>query len=748
VGTDPDAERQTRRVVGLIAVGRMYGGSGMAFAWGVSSSADAGHLMPSAPTVTARRRRPVRRDAVVQRLAAVAYETPLVLLLAPAGYGKTTLLSQWADEDTRSVAWVQIDETDNDPARFLRHVVAARRRIRQPAGTTPCVLVLDDAHLLHHECSLDAVMRLVGDLPAGSTVVAAGRARPNFDLSRLPDGVWCAEFGREELSLTVAEVQAVVASVGLDLPRDAVTALRARTEGWPAGTYLAALSIAGAADAGAAARTVGGDDAFIADYFRDEVLSREPAEAVRFLMHTAPLDEMTASLCDAVLERSGSAVWLAEMERRGVFVAGQDRDTRWYRYHPLFAEMLRSELRRREPGEEQRVHRLATGWYEAHGRSEQAVRHALAGQDTATAARLISTFAGQLVNDGRIELVQRWLEDLGGGALEEYPLLATQAGWIWALAGNTALAHRCLLAAEAGAGAAGEPQLGTRLSAGTATLRTALVPHGVEGMVRDAQHAVALQPATVPDHARPAVLLGVAQLLNGAAEAGAAQLHRAAVMGRHGSARDACFALAQLALLAAEAGDWISAAQYGDESWALLSRTRSAEYGTSVPVHVARAAVALHRGDLPTARREVERALLLYAMPSLAAFPWLGAQMAIALGRLLLQLNDETAAETRALEAQRYLARLPTEGVLRGQYRRFAADLDHRAQVHSSMLTMAEMRILDLLPTHLTLSEIADRLFISRNTVKSHVAAVYRKLNASTRTQAVQEGRSTGLLES
>jgi LuxR family transcriptional regulator, maltose regulon positive regulatory protein len=353
-----------------------------------------------------------------------------------------------------------------------------------------------------------------------------------------------------------------------------------------------------------------------------------------------------------------------------------------------------------------------------------------------------------MVNEGRAEVAQQWLEELDGGALEEYPALATQAGWIWALAGNTELARRCLLAAEAGAKAAGRSVAGTQLTAGTAALRTALAPQGVEGMLRDAQLAVARQPAAGPDQARPAALLGIAYLLNGDADAGARELKRAAALGRPGRNREALFALAQLSLLAAEAADWISAADYASKAWRLVGESRLAEYASGVPTHAARARAALHRGDLTAARHSVDRALRLYATSSLAAFPWLGAQMAITLGGILLELNDDPAAEIKAAEARRYLARLPTVGILGGRYERFVADLDRRADVHATTLTTAEMRILDLLPTHLTLAEIADRLYISRNTVKSHVAAVYRKLNATTRTEAVQEGRTNGLIES
>jgi LuxR family maltose regulon positive regulatory protein len=204
-------------------------------------------------------------------------------------------------------------------------------------------------------------------------------------------------------------------------------------------------------------------------------------------------------------------------------------------------------------------------------------------------------------------------------------------------------------------------------------------------------------------------------------------------------------------LLAAERGEWSAAQDYATESWTLVETAGLTEYLSSIATYLARARVAVHNGDNAEARRQVGRALRLYVSPSPAAFPWFAAQAALALGRILLDLDDHPAARLKLAEAGRYLNRLLTEGVLREQHRRLAADLARhggRPRVPSAMtLTAAELRVLDLLPTHMTLGEIADELRISRNTVKSHVAAVHRKLGAATRSEAVREGRNLGLIE-
>jgi LuxR family maltose regulon positive regulatory protein len=697
---------------------------------------------------------PLRRIGLLKDLAAVADDTPLILLVAAAGYGKTTVLRQWANEDGRAFGWIQLRESDNDPALLQRHIAGVLGRIRASGTSNPpetakreaWVLVLDDAHMLHHGLCLEAVTALVEDLPEGCKVVLAGRARLDLDLNRRTGGLRYTEFRQNDLSLTSDEVEVLMADVGLTVSPDAAAVLRARTEGWPAVTYLAALSIRGATDVDAAAAAIGGDDAFIADYLRDEVLGSMPAEVAGFLMRTAPLQRMTAPLCDFVLGRSGSAVWLAEVDRHNLFAADEGEDRGWYRYHRLLSEMLRTELRRRQPCEEERVHRRAAAWYDAQDRPERAVHHALAGGDTASAAQMVSRYMDALIDEGKTRVLQRWLTQLDAGALEEHPLLAIQAGWIWAVGGEPAPALRCLLAAEAGARAAGEPASGTRLMAGAASLRAALAPDGVQGMVDEARRAVALQPEAEQDQARTAGQLGVAYALNGSPDAGATELARAAELGRRGARREGCFALAQLSLLAAEAGDWAAAAEYARESSTLTPRAGQAEYATGVPAHLAEATVALHRGDPRAARASLNRAQRLYAGPALAAFPWLGAQLAIGLGRILLELGDRAGAEVKAVDARRFLARLTTDGVLGDRYRDFATALHDHGERETTLLSTAEMRILDLLPTHLTLAEIADRLYLSRNTVKSQVAAVYRKLNASNRTEAVHAGRTYGLL--
>jgi LuxR family maltose regulon positive regulatory protein len=416
----------------------------------------------------------------------------------------------------------------------------------------------------------------------------------------------------------------------------------------------------------------------------------------------------------------------------------------------LFAEMLLSQLRRREPGEEFQLRRRAVAWYEEHAMPEQAIGHALACHATPVAARLVNTYGQHFVNAGRIDVVRGWLEALDG-ALENYPPVAVSAAWIWALTGNAPRAQRALLAAERGSFDGPPPDGSASLASGISIIRAALAPLGVDRMLVDAQHAVESEPPGGPWHALAAALLGVAHLLHGSQEAASKALERAAHFGRESQPSAASFALGELSLLAAEQDDWATAEASAEESVQLVEGARLQGYMSSVLTNVARAKVAVHRADLSSARGHVAEAMRLYTVPSPGAFPWLAAQVAIALGHIFLDLDDIDAARLKSGEARRHLSRLLTEGTLREQQRQLAAEVARRSdQPHplSAMaFTSAELRVLALLPTHLTLGEIADELHIARNTVKTHVAAVYRKLNASTRTAAVREGRTLGLLD-
>jgi LuxR family transcriptional regulator, maltose regulon positive regulatory protein len=727
------------------------------------------------------RRGMVRRSRLLARLAAVPADVPLIILSAAAGYGKTTALSQWAETVDKPVAWIALDPTDNDPAQLARHIVGALQRaaVLQDGdvnGLTtsdgggrsgspqhllsmirhlrrPALLVLDDLQEVQARGSLRLILALVdGPLP-GLQIAAAARTQPSLGLGRLRAEGRCAEFGRDELAFTEDETRQVLVSAGQRAEPRTVRDVVRRTEGWPAGVYLAALVARQDPDdhgpLGGAAK-IAGDDVYIADYFRDELLARESPDNVRFLLRTSVLGEMSGPLCDAVLEQTGSAVPLAEAERRNLFVVPLDRTGEWYRYHRLFGEMLLSELRRREPGEEFRLHKRAASWYEGAGQPEQAIRHALAGEHKVTAARLINSNAREYVAAGRRNTVHGWLRALDEDALLAYPPIAVTGGWLWALSGDPVQAQRCLRAARAATFSDPMPDDSHSLESASLLLSAVLAPLGVDRMLDDAEKVVRLEPAGAPWRPLALAVLGIAHVLTGNREQAVKEFAVAADFGHRDQRWAAALAHAELAFLALQDGD-PSAEAHAPQSLALIDEAGLRHEVLGMLTYAVCAWTAARRGDHQAAREHVGAAQRLGADPSPVALPWFGAQVAVALGRVALELGDPVAARLRIDEARQYLSHLLTEGVLRVQVEDLSDRLARgggRARLPSAMaLTAAEVRVLQLLPTHLSLGEIADELHVSRNTVKTQVAGMYRKLQAGTRTAAVQRGRDLGLLE-
>ena len=586
--------------------------------------------------------------------------------------------------------------------------------------------------------------------PTGLHVAIAARTRPTLGLAQLRAEGRCAEFGPQDLGFSQEESRQVLAAAGQRLEPETVQAVVRRTEGWPAGVYLTAMIAREDAGslAGGSAGTIAGDDFYIADYFRDELLARESPDNVRFLLRTSVLDQMSGPLCDAVLGRTGSAARLADAERRNLFVVPLDRTGGWYRYHRLFGEMLLSELRRREPGEELALHRRAAAWYERQGRAEPAITHALAGQDRIAAARLINGCAREYIAAGRLGTVRSWLQSLDEETLVACPPAAVTAGWVWALSGDPVRAQSCLRAAREGTFDGPLPDGSASIESAVALLSAMLGSLGVDRMLDDAWTAVRLELRGKPWRPLALTALGIAHVLTGQPQLAVRELIRAEQT-KQGQPVAAALARAELALLALHQGD-PAADAHAAASLESVEKAALQDNIEAMLTYAVSAWAAARRGEQQSARRHAGSAQRLGAHPSPAAFPWYGAQVAIALGRVSLELGDPAAARLRLEEARQHLSHLRTEGVLRQQVQDLSERLTRdggRARMPSSIsLTAAEVRVLQLLPTHLSLAEIANELYVSRNTVKTQVAAIYRKLQADTRTAAVNRGRDLGLL--
>src|SRR4051812_6842752 len=594
-----------------------------------------GSVLPFEP-IEAKIQRPVHRDGLITRtrllnaLAAAPDRAALILLTAPAGYGKTTVLSQWAAEDSREFAWVTVDEADEDLVRLAGHVALALHRIQplDPAvfralavgdgsphlaalthllaslrkWNCPGVLVLDDVHELRSVAAMNFIRALAAGLPAGFHLAVGSRLRLGFGRLRSEDR--SVEFGVESLAFTKEEARAILAHAGVHLADDAVGALLERTEGWPAGLYLGARAIRTASDTAIAASRLSGDDPDIVDYFRDELLARESPETVQFLIRTAPLDQISGALCDHVLGRDDSAHRLAEAARRNLFVVPLDRHGQWYRYHHLVAEMLLSELRRHEPGEESRVHRRAAGWYEEQGQPEKAIEHRLAGGDTLTAARLINRHAQDFVAAGRLRTVRRWLDALGQDGLVSYPPLAITAAWMLALVGDSQGAQSCLHAAERGSFDGPLPDGSSSLTSAITVLRASLGTLGVDRMLLDARAATESEQPGSPWFPAAMATLGIAHALTGAVDMAVKELDLAVRVGTEAPLPTAAVtALAELSLLAVDRDDWPDAEEKAGQAIDLIETAGMQEHLFSILGYVAAARIAPPQGNQGGARR-------------------------------------------------------------------------------------------------------------------------------------------------
>ncbi len=720
----------------------------------------------------------VRRLALIERLAR-GDPRPIVSVVAPPGYGKTTLLSQWAERNGQAFAWVSVDEGDNDPKVLLTYVAEAldavepiNRRVfdalASPVSsvpgsvvprlgsafssmTSPVVLLLDDAHTLHNSECRAALSVLADHVPAGSRLALAGRAEPPLRVARLRAEGRILEIGPEDLSLTPEEASSLLRDAGVALGEDEVTELHRRTEGWPAGLYLAALYLREGGPLASAAVSFGGADRLVSEYMESEFLARISRRQRAFLTRTAVLERMSGPLCETVLEQSGSAATLAELARSNLLLVPLDRRAEWYRYHHLFRDMLLAELERLEPGLIPVLRRRAAGWCLQNGLPEEALEYSIAAGDADTAAGLVEKLVVPAHRQGRVPTVQRWLRWLEGrGGIEGHPMAAVLAALFCALTGRPVEAERWADVVDRwqyqDPARPGDPST----EAWAAVMRTFLCRRGVEQMRADADEAVsrfATQSFVTP---APAFLQGIARVLCGDLDGGDESLEASVSVGEQvGAHEDVALALCGRSQVAMAGGEWGRAGVLADQAGAVLCRAGIEESYATPLVSAVRARVAMHRGDVPAARRELLTAqrlrhLLTYALPYYAV------QARIELTRVHVALADLQGARTLMREVDELLRRRPDLGTLTGEAQALRARLaTERGSTASgaSALTAAELRLLPMLSTHLSMPEIAGELFLSRNTIKSQAISIYRKLGATSRSQAVARSRELGMLE-
>ncbi len=413
------------------------------------------HLLTTKISVPPARLHMVPRPRLTQRMHA-AIRGPLTLIAAPAGWGKTTLLHAWSAEADRGawpLAWVSLDASDNDPIRFWTYVLAAFNTLHPGVGETSLaqlyasppppieavlttllnaliqlptetVLVLDDYHLIEAQPTHDALTYLAEHLPPNVHLVIASRNDPLLPLTRLRARGTLTEFHAPDLRFTVEETAAFLTGVmGLPLSAEQVTALQVRTEGWIAGLQLAALSLQGRDDVAGFIDAFTGGHRYVVDYLVEEVLLRQPAAVQDFLVQTCILERLSGPLCDGLRGLDGSQALLESLERNNLFLVSLDEERRWFRYHHLFAEALRTRLRQTQPALVPELHRRACGWFEQHQLFDEAITHALAIPDIERAARLIEQYAWLTNFPSKFHTLLGWLNRLPDALIRAHPIL-------------------------------------------------------------------------------------------------------------------------------------------------------------------------------------------------------------------------------------------------------------------------------------------------------------------------------------
>ena len=716
----------------------------------------------------------VVRSALLERLQ--ASQAPIVTVIAPGGYGKTTLLGQWvARNSAATTTWLSLDDHDNDPGVMLSYLVCALERV-EPVDAqqrrmllvdaaidgssalrriaawvssirTPFSMVIDHVEAIRNPASGDLIAAVALNLPNGSRLALAARTEPPIPVARLRAEGLIEEIGRVELSMDVQEAGKLLASAGTQLDDTELAELVAHTEGWPVGLYLASHVYTTQGSRIGSLSPPRGDDRIMADYLRAEIIASLPPSTVNLLVRTSILDRLSGPLCDAVMASVGSQELLESLENSNMLIVPLDRERQWYRCHHLVGEMLRAELDRTEPEIVGRLHDRASNWFEANGQLVSAVDHAQLAGDGDRAALLFCRIAAAIHGSGRADTVVRWLRWFEErGLIVQYPQVAALGAFLEALGGQRSFALVLADAAVAGDASVPVPD-GSHLDGWIAAMEACLCRHGVAQMRDDAARATQLLSALSPLRGPATVLGGIAAILEGDLPgadtlftSGAEHCRRngnspgtrrrwpsalsshsngATVATRWRCRRRRSRSSRTLDSKGTSRPRWSSRLRQGPRRWRVTWSLRAATSprGPDFAPAVPRRCPGQHNSSPSWPTRTSRWAMQSAREPSCARF------VTSPPSRLISARLEEQCAElSRTLDA----ITIGSSG--------------------ASSLTAAELRLLPFLSTHLTYKEIGERLFISRNTVKTEATSLFRKLGASSRSEAVQTAEQIGLL--
>jgi LuxR family transcriptional regulator, maltose regulon positive regulatory protein len=750
---------------------------------------------PPAPTpvlaatklhIPALRPRRVDRADLVATLIAGA-PTRLTMVAAAAGSGKTSLLSEWhADpRERRPFAWISLDGADNDPVRFWDGILAALQTTSPHVGipvqvalhspgtsvqdhalpllindlttlSEPVVLVLDDYHAIENPQIHGQIEMLIERLPATTHLVIATRSDPPLPMSRLRARGQLTEIRAIDLRFNLSEAAAFLNHViGLCLDDDEVAQLHERTEGWAAGLQLAGLSLKGRDDHRQFIDSFAGDDQQIVDYLGFEVLDNQPAKLREFLKRSSILDRLSGPLCAAVTGSADAELLLRQLERENLFVLACDSRREWYRYHHLFAELLRHELARSAPALVPELHRRASAWYRDAGAIHEAVEHATAAGDFADATRLISGHWYEFLQRGQQETVAAWIDRLPPETVSEDPNLCLTKAWLGVNRGRLEEVDRWIEAAGRAGPEPADDDEQPPLSSGIASLRAIhrYMDGNVGAAVAAGRHALELERGGPASPWRPVgcPVLGLSLHWHGQRDDATRTLGEAVRIARvNGNHLAAMHATGGLAAIEYERGELVSAGARAEDALALADRHDLSEHwATSLSLAV-RGQLLERAGELDAADRTLSRAIEL-ARRGVASIEIAYSLLSLASVRQRLGRHDD--ARRIHGDARDAVGSCEDPGVLRELLARMERRLVFapatrivRKCAPTDALSDAELSVLRLLRSELSQREIAGELHLSFNTIKTHTRSIYRKLGAATRAEALARARELSLI--
>ena len=724
---------------------------------------------------------PIARQGWVQRSALIARlvdapDKKLVLLSTPVGYGKTILLAQWraAVSEPRPFAWLTLDEGDDDPITLWTYIVEALGRVEpvmrdRMAGALTAdpdhltevfvprllnelavlprrlVLVLDDYHRIRNEVCHDSIDAFVQGLPQTVQLAIASRADPHLRLRETGSPAAVLELRASQLRFDRDEaVQLLKNTIDYEVPIHDVERLIQRTEGWPAGLYLAALSLRDQDDPQLFIDSFTGDNHLLVDYLTTEVLRKQPPVLRRFLTRTSILDRLTPSACDAVVGTDNAGAVLEDLERSNLFLVSVDDGARWYRYHRLFQDLLRTELLRSEPELLPELHRRASAWHRRWGFLEEALSHAIAAWDVPTVRELIGASWLPYWEAGRIGQVVSWLEDVGEDRVRGDAVLALVRAWVVARSGDSESSERWLKLVEKASFDGRLPDGTASLESGRSLLRALLGRNDVATSLASARRAASIEESGSRWRARTLACLGYYLYLTGKPGEATTRLNEV-VETTPAATDDQMFALGLLSVIARESSHIAEADELATRASHPITASSLLAEGAMTTAQLARGLARADSGDLVGSERDLELAVsAARASPWLQ--PWLLVQGLLTQAALYVRRGDLERSQQVLAEVREHLDRYPPSSVLSERTRNLETSISRDHPLLGEPLTERELTVLRLMPTDSTQGEIGEQLYLSINTVKSHARSIFRKLGVGSRPEAVARAQDMGLI--